>query len=104
MLIALDFPASFSFQSHTYYSLTIKEESMQKENIHIAKEKKVNELYFTGNVTLREVLGEENSAEQEMYHVTFQNGALTTIHYHESEQILIATKGKGVVGSIKGLV
>lgn len=75
---------------------------MQKENIHTAKEKKVNENYFTGNVVIREILGEANSAEQEMYHVIFQNGALTTLHYHESDQILIATNGKGVVGLIHG--
>ena len=75
---------------------------MQKENIHTAKEKKINENYFTGNVVIREILGEGNSAEQEMYHVTFQNGALTTLHYHESDQILIATNGKGVVGLIQG--
>jgi quercetin dioxygenase-like cupin family protein len=74
---------------------------LQRENIHNAKEVKVNQNYFTGSVILREVLAEKNSAEQEMYHVTFQNGALTTLHYHESDQILIATKGKGVVGLIK---
>ncbi|HEX6029279.1 MAG TPA: hypothetical protein VFY64_09590, partial [Nitrososphaeraceae archaeon] len=75
---------------------------MQKENIHTAKEKKINENYFIGNVVIREILGEGNSAEQEMYHVIFQNGALTTLHYHESDQILIATNGKGVVGLIHG--
>jgi quercetin dioxygenase-like cupin family protein len=75
---------------------------MQKENIHTAKEKKLNENYFTGNVIIREILGEDNSAEQEMYHVTFQNGALTTLHFHGSDQILIATNGKGVVGLIQG--
>jgi hypothetical protein len=37
-----------------------------------------------------------------MYHVTFHNGARTTLHYHESDQILVATSGKGVVGLIKG--
>lgn len=75
---------------------------MKKENIHNAKEIKVNEDYFTGNVIIREILGQTNSAEQEMYHVTFQSGALTTLHFHESDQILIATKGKGVVGLING--
>lgn len=75
---------------------------MKKENIHNAKEIKVNENYFTGNVIIREILGQTNSAEQEMYHVTFQSGALTTLHFHESDQILIATKGKGVVGFING--
>jgi quercetin dioxygenase-like cupin family protein len=76
--------------------------SMQKENIYRAKEKEVNENYFNGNVVIREILGEGISAEQEMFHVTFYNGALTTLHYHESDQILIATNGKGVVGIIQG--
>lgn len=73
---------------------------MQKENIHTAKEKKVNEVYFNGTVTIREVISEQNSREQEMYHVTFQNGARTTLHSHESDQILIVTGGRGVIGLI----
>jgi quercetin dioxygenase-like cupin family protein len=57
----------------------------------------VNGNYFTGNIIIREILGEDNFADQEMYHVTFQNGALTTLHFHESDQILIATNGKGLL-------
>jgi quercetin dioxygenase-like cupin family protein len=53
-------------------------------------------------VNIREILGEENSSEQEMYHVTFYAGALTSLHYHETDQILIATKGQGIVGIISG--
>lgn len=77
---------------------------MYKENIYTAKEKNVNRVYFTGDIVLRQVLGEEDpsSEEQEMYYVTFLNGARTTLHYHESDQILIAIKGKGVVGLAKG--
>ena len=75
---------------------------MNKENIYSAIEKKVNEDYFTGRVTLREIFNEQVHSEQEMYHVTFHNGARTTLHYHESDQILVATSGKGVVGLIKG--
>ncbi len=75
---------------------------MQKYNIYTAKEKSVNSSYFTGKVIIREVIGEVSSAEQEVYHVTFYNGALTTLHYHESDQILIATKGRGVVGMVEG--
>lgn len=75
---------------------------MQKYNIHTAKEKNVNSNYFTGKVIIREILSEGNSPEQEMYHVTFYNGALTSLHYHESDQILIATKGEGVVGLVEG--
>jgi quercetin dioxygenase-like cupin family protein len=75
---------------------------MQKYNIYTAKEKNVNSNYFTGKVIIREVIGEMNSTEQEVYHVTFYNGSLTTLHYHESDQILIATKGRGVVGMVEG--
>ena len=75
---------------------------VQKYNIHTAKEKNVKSDYFTGKVKIREILSEENSPEQEMYHVTFYNGALTSLHYHESDQILIATKGEGVVGLVEG--
>ena len=75
---------------------------VQKYNIHTGKEKNVSSYYFTGKVIIREILGEENSSEQEMYHVIFYNGALTSLHYHESDQILIATKGKGVVGLVEG--
>jgi hypothetical protein len=39
---------------------------MQKENI-ILPEKKVDEAYFIGTVTKREVLSEQDSREQEMY-------------------------------------
>ena len=43
-----------------------------------------------------------SSVGQEVCHVTFYNGALTSLHYHESDQILIATKGRGVVGMVEG--
>ncbi|NOJ28831.1 MAG: cupin [Nitrososphaeraceae archaeon] len=71
---------------------------MEKQNLNIAKEKTVSENYFRGEVVIREVLNEESSLEQEMYHVLFKNGAITNIHYHESEQILICTNGIGIVG------
>jgi hypothetical protein len=37
-----------------------------------------------------------------MYHVVFHASARTTLHYHESEQILVATNGEGIVGLIEG--
>jgi quercetin dioxygenase-like cupin family protein len=45
---------------------------------------------FIGNFEIRRIFSESDS-EQEMYHVTFKDGAMTKIHTHESEQILIAT-------------
>jgi quercetin dioxygenase-like cupin family protein len=75
---------------------------VQKYNLYTARKKDIISNYFTGKVNIREILGEENSSEQEMYHVTFYAGALTSLHYHEADQILIATKGQGVVGIING--
>ena len=73
---------------------------MFKQNIYEAPVKKVDPSYFRGNVILQQVLGDENSRELEIYHVFFKNGAITTVHYHETDQVLIATKGRGIVGII----
>lgn len=79
-----------------------KDSIVQKYNLYTAKKKSIISNYFTGKVNILEILGEENSSEQEMYHVTFYAGALTSLHYHETDQILIATKGRGIVGIING--
>jgi quercetin dioxygenase-like cupin family protein len=70
---------------------------LSKENIFISQKKEINKDYFRGEVVMIEVLNKSNSLEHEMYHVVFKNGALTTLHYHETEQILIGTKGKGIL-------
>jgi quercetin dioxygenase-like cupin family protein len=51
---------------------------------------------FIGNFEIRRILNESDSKEQEMYHVTFKDGAMTKIHTHESEQILIATNNSSL--------
>jgi quercetin dioxygenase-like cupin family protein len=71
-----------------------------KQNIYNSPVKKVDPSYFRGNVILQQVLGDDNSNEIEIYHVYFKNGATTTVHYHETDQVLIATKGRGIVGII----
>ena len=74
---------------------------MSKENVKKGREKSMNKDYFRGNVKMIEILHNENSSQYEMYHVFFLNNAITTIHYHETEQILIGTKGKGIVCTLK---
>lgn len=71
-----------------------------KMNIYNSPVKKVDPSYFRGNAILQQVLGDENLRELEIYHVFFRNGATTTVHYHETDQVLIATKGRGIVGVI----
>jgi quercetin dioxygenase-like cupin family protein len=72
---------------------------MQKKSIVSIKEEP-NEKYkdkFTGAFMIKNVLDKNDSGEQEMYYVTFKDGCRTRPHIHPSEQILIATKGKGIV-------
>jgi len=84
----------------TFYSSGITWWPVFKQNIYNSPVKKVDPSYFRGNVILQQVLGDENSRELEIYHVFFKNGAITTVHYHETDQVLIATKGRGIVGII----
>ena len=74
---------------------------MSKENYNKGSEKTINKSYFRGDVRMIEVLNKDNSEQYEMYHVFFKKRAITTIHSHKTEQILIATKGKGIVCLIK---
>lgn len=74
---------------------------LKKQNLNNCQEKTVPKAYFRGEVVIREILNEDLSLEQEMYHVLFKNGAKTSIHYHESEQVLICTKGIGIVGLLR---
>jgi hypothetical protein len=84
----------------TFYSGRITWWAVFYQNIYNSPVKKVDQSYFRGNVILQQILGEENSKELEIYHVSFKNGATTTVHYHETDQVLIATKGCGIAGII----
>ncbi|UVS70300.1 cupin domain-containing protein [Nitrososphaera viennensis] len=53
--------------------------------------------YFEGQVEIKKMVTDATSKEAEAYLVTFLRGARTKLHYHETDQILIATKGKGIV-------
>jgi quercetin dioxygenase-like cupin family protein len=53
--------------------------------------------YFDGRVEIKKMVTDAVSKEVEAYLVTFSNGARTKLHYHETDQILIATEGRGAV-------
>ncbi len=72
---------------------------MQKKSIVSTKDES-REKYkdkFTGDFRIKSILDKYDSSEQEMYYVTFKSGCKTRPHIHASDQILIATEGKGVV-------
>jgi quercetin dioxygenase-like cupin family protein len=71
---------------------------LEKKNIHTTDENQPAgeqpDFYsnkFIGNFEIRRIFNESDSKEQEMYYVIFRDRAMTKIHTHESEQVLIAT-------------
>lgn len=62
-----------------------------------SKIRKINPNWFTSKVRMTEISDIINSKEQHIYHVYFENGAKTKLHTHNGNQILIVTKGNGVL-------
>jgi quercetin dioxygenase-like cupin family protein len=73
---------------------------VNRQNLYFSNEKKVNPYYFDGDVIIREIYNESNSDDQEVYFVEFAKGALTTIHFHETEQFLLPLYGNGIIGEL----
>ena len=69
---------------------------MDKSNIKGSTDiRKANPEWFT-NKTWMKVLSEKiKSKDQDIYHVHFENGSKTKLHFHNGNQVLIAIKGKG---------
>ena len=69
---------------------------MEKSSILGTSDKrKVNPNWFT-NKTWMKVLSEKiKSKDQDIYHVHFEKGSKTKLHWHNGNQVLIATKGRG---------
>ena len=76
---------------------------MQKSNINaeLKKTPKAKSNYFTGKVVAKDVSAIIKPEEEKIYHVTFQNGARTKLHYHNAGQTLIITKGTGSLALYK---
>ena len=69
---------------------------MKKSNIYSpGDQRKINPDWFTGKVHMKDVSSKIKSKEQGIYHVYFQKGAKTKLHWLNGNQVLIATKGSG---------
>jgi len=77
---------------------------MNKSNIKGSTDvRKVNPEWFT-NKTWMKVLSEKiKSRDQDIYHVHFENGSKTKLHFHNGNQVLMAIKGKGNLEIFKKL-
>ena len=69
---------------------------MEKSNIEGANDKRdVNPDWFTAKTWMKVLSEKIGLQSQDMYHVHFQNGSRTKLHYHNGEQVLIGVKGSG---------
>lgn len=55
------------------------------------------ESYFVGKVNLQAVINDSITKDVEVFLVSFEDGARTKVHYHDSDQVLMATEGQGVL-------
>lgn len=69
---------------------------MEKSNIFGTSDKrKVNPNWFTNKTWMKALSEKIKSKDQDIYHVHFEKGSKTKLHWHNGNQVLIATKGKG---------
>ena len=69
---------------------------MNKSNINgHADKRKVNPEWFTDKTWMKVLSEKIKSKDQDIYHVHFENGSRTKLHFHNGNQVLMAVKGKG---------
>ncbi len=69
---------------------------MKKSNIYgSGDQRKVNPEWFTNKTWMKVLSNKIKSKDQDIYHVHFEKGSRTKIHWHNGNQVLIGVKGKG---------
>ena len=68
--------------------------SQLKSDTALVKSKK---RYFVGNAWLNDISDKLQIKGEKVYLANFNNGARTKVHYHQGGQILVVTKGKGML-------
>lgn len=57
----------------------------------------VNPAYFTGKTVLEDLTAAVGAGGCRVYHVRFSAGSMTKVHAHTGDQMLIATRGTGML-------
>ena len=65
-----------------------------KSDTALVKSKK---RYFVGDAWLNDISNNLKIKGEKVYLANFNNGARTKVHYHQGGQILVVTKGKGML-------
>ncbi|MDC0927679.1 cupin domain-containing protein [Nitrosopumilus sp.] len=69
---------------------------MRKSNINgLTDKRNVNPEWFTGKTWMKVLSEKIESKDQDIYHVHFEKGSKTKLHFHNGNQVLMAVKGKG---------
>lgn len=69
---------------------------MKKTNIYgSGDQRKVNPEWFTGKTWMKVLSNKIKSQDQDIYHVHFEKGSKTKLHWHNGNQVLMGVKGKG---------
>ena len=69
---------------------------MEKTNIYgSGDQRKVNPEWFTNKTWMKVLSNKIKSQDQDIYHVHFEKGSKTKLHWHNGNQVLIGVKGKG---------
>src|SRR5438105_654163 len=76
---------------------------MQKSNIKQLSPDLSMLHYFEGRVEIKKMITEALTKDIETFLVTFSDGARTKLHYHETDQVLVATEGNGIVALQTGV-
>jgi quercetin dioxygenase-like cupin family protein len=84
----------------TNYAISLNNKMKKKNFVTIKSDKQLlaeKQNYFLGKVILHDISKDIDIKGQKVYYAGFRNGARTKVHYHESGQILVVTKGKGML-------
>ncbi len=69
---------------------------MNKSNIKGSNDRRdVNSEWFTGKTWMKVLSEKIKSKDQDIYHVHFEKGSKTKLHFHNGNQVLMAVNGKG---------
>ncbi len=69
---------------------------MEKTNIAgKGEQRRANQNWFTGRTWMKVLSEKIKLVDQDMYHVHFEEGSRTKLHFHNGNQMLITTKGEG---------
>ena len=66
---------------------------MNKSNIKGKNDRRdVNSEWFTGKTWMKVLSEKIKSKDQDIYHVHFEKGSRTKLHFHNGNQVLMAVK------------